>query len=72
MRILLRAGLVLLNAEGAGWHHSSQHASLQDAALELAMLPQLGADLYACALSDLEEQLAKEGAAPDEPFWGAA
>ncbi|PTA68261.1 hypothetical protein [Deinococcus arcticus] len=72
VRILIRAGLVLLHAEGAGWHHSSQHGSLQDAALELAMLPEVGPELYARALSDLERQLERDGQAPDEPYSGAA
>ncbi|MBZ9714279.1 hypothetical protein [Deinococcus multiflagellatus] len=72
VRILIRAGLVLLHAEGAGWQHSSQHHSVQDAALELAMLPEVSAELYASAISDLEQQLARDGHAPDEPYSGAA
>lgn len=58
VRFVIRSGRVGLSAEGQGWQHQSWHDSLEAAALELALLPQLSQRLYEQALHDLSEQQA--------------
>ncbi|BDP42468.1 hypothetical protein DAETH_24370 [Deinococcus aetherius] len=67
VRFLLSAGGVRLIAEGPGWHHDSLHATLEDAATFLAVVPFLGQDLYEQAIGDLERR-----ARVDEQVDGAA
>lgn len=57
VRFLLRGGRVHLIAEGPGWQHSSDHASLDDAALYLALLHQVPQELYETALDNLSRRL---------------
>lgn len=51
------SGRVTLMAEGPGWHHNSEHETLEDAAGFLALLPRVSQRLYMQALDDLERQL---------------
>ncbi|WP_102125179.1 hypothetical protein [Deinococcus planocerae] len=67
VRFLLAPGGVRLIAEGPGWHHDSLHATLEEAATFLAVVPSLGQDLYEQALDDLEHR-----ARVDERMDGAA
>ncbi len=55
-------GAVVLCAEGPGWQHQSEHASLEDAALLLAFLPQVPQALYTASLDDLQRRLHAEAA----------
>ncbi len=72
MRILAASGRVLLEAEGHGWQHRSTHPSLEDAALELALLPRIGAGLYAAALDDIERQVRLTGPVTDDRSYPGA
>lgn len=63
VRFLLAQGRVHLTAEGPGWHHASTHATLEDAATLLALLPELSQELYEEALGDLERRTHLDGAA---------
>ena len=63
VRLLLASGRVHLVAEGPGWHHASTHATLEDAATFLALLPELGQALYEVAVNDLERRAQLDGAA---------
>ena len=63
VRFLLSGSRVRLIAEGPGWHHDSLHATLEDAATFLAVVPQLGQDLYERALDDLGRRVHVDGAA---------
>ncbi|GAA5439554.1 hypothetical protein CBQ26_17715 [Deinococcus indicus] len=72
VRILAVSGRVLLDAEGPGWQHRSAHPSLEDATLELALLPRVGADLYAAALNDIERQLRFTGPVTDDRSYPGA
>ena len=56
VRFLLENGRALLLAEGPGWNHKSYHATLERAALHLALLPQISQALYESALAELERQ----------------
>ncbi|MFC3835187.1 MULTISPECIES: hypothetical protein [Deinococcus] len=57
VRFLIHAGRVSMTAEGPGWHHSSTHATLEDAATFLAAVQHVPGDLYRQALDDLDRQL---------------
>ncbi|OOV15126.1 hypothetical protein [Deinococcus sp. LM3] len=72
VRILAASGRVLLEAEGHGWQHRSAHPSLEDAALELALLPRIGAGLYAAALDDIERQVRLTGPVTDNRSYPGA
>ncbi|GAA5513257.1 hypothetical protein Dcar01_01986 [Deinococcus carri] len=63
VRFLIHAGRVRLVAEGPGWQHDSTHATLEDAATFLAVVPGLPQMLYEQALDDLERQTQWGGAA---------
>ncbi len=63
VRFLISGGRVRLVAEGPGWEHDSLHATLEDAATFLAVVPRLPQGLYEQALSDLERQTQLDGAA---------
>ncbi len=63
VRFLLTSGGVGLLAEGHGWSHQSTHATLQDAATFLAVVPQVSQRLYEAALDELERRLMFENAA---------
>lgn len=63
VRFLLTPSRVHLIAEGPGWHRASTHATLEDAATFLALLPELGQALYEEALGDLERRAPLNGAA---------
>ncbi|MFC4452917.1 hypothetical protein [Deinococcus sonorensis] len=60
VRFLLQNGQVLLSAEGPGWTHQSTHLTLERAALQVALLPQVSQALYESALSELERQAQME------------
>lgn len=57
VRVLVRAGQVVVEAEGPGWRHHSVHPDLADATLELAWLPALSARLYGEVMREIERQL---------------
>jgi hypothetical protein len=63
VRFLLQSGRVRLLAEGLGWHFESTHATLEDAATFLAVVPRLPQSLYEQALNDLERRAQLDGAA---------
>lgn len=63
VRFLTGGGRVRLLAEGPGWQHESIHATLEDAATFLAVVPRLPQSLYEQALDDLERQTQFDGAA---------
>ncbi|GMA14124.1 hypothetical protein GCM10025871_04550 [Deinococcus metallilatus] len=63
VRFLIRGGHVRLVAEGPGWQFESTHATLEDAATFLAVVPGLPQTLYEQALNDLERQTQLDGAA---------
>ena len=63
VRFLLTSGRAELLAEGHGWSHQSSHATLQDAATFLAVVPQVSQALYEAALDELERRLMFENAA---------
>ncbi|MEF2276724.1 hypothetical protein V3W47_00320 [Deinococcus sp. YIM 134068] len=63
VRLLVSPGRVHLVAEGPGWSHASTHATLEDAATFLALLPELGQELYEEAVNDLERRAQLDGAA---------
>lgn len=63
VRFLTGSGRVRLVAEGPGWQHESTHATLEDAATFLAVVPRLPQALYEQALDDLERQPQFDGAA---------
>lgn len=60
VRFLLHSGAVQLVAEGHGWQHTSTHATLQDAATFLAVIPQVSQALYEEALAELDRRTALE------------
>ncbi|GGJ64267.1 hypothetical protein [Deinococcus aquiradiocola] len=59
VRFLIEGGRVLLLAEGQGWNHQSTHATLERAALYLALLPQLSQVLYEEAIAELERTVTR-------------
>ncbi|MEW6420948.1 MAG: hypothetical protein AB1511_04365 [Deinococcota bacterium] len=63
VRFLITGGHVRLVAEGPGWQFESTHATLDDAATFLAVVPGLPQRLYEQALNDLEQQTQLNGAA---------
>ncbi|WP_034388164.1 hypothetical protein [Deinococcus sp. YIM 77859] len=63
VRFLIGAGGVRLVVEGPGWQHGSTHATLEDAATFLAVVPGLSQELYEQALDDLEQRAQLGGAA---------
>jgi len=63
VRFLLAPDRVQLMVEGRGWQHQSTHLSLEEAANFLAVVPRITQQLYEQTLSDLERQIAFEGAA---------
>ncbi|WP_034352877.1 hypothetical protein [Deinococcus phoenicis] len=63
VRFLIQAGRVRLMAEGPGWRQDSTHATLEEAATFLAVVPGLSQTLYEEALNDLERQTQFDGAA---------
>lgn len=60
VRFLLTSGRVQLIAEGHGWSHSSNHATLHDAATFLAVVPEISQTLYEEALTELERRMVFE------------
>ena len=62
VRILTAAGRVRLEVEGPGWQHRSLHDTLEEAALELALLPRVTGDLYVATLNDIERQVRVDAA----------
>lgn len=63
VRVLVRAGQVVVEAEGPGWRHHSVHPDLADATLELAWLPGLGSSLYGEVMDDVARQVQLDGSA---------
>ncbi|ADV66795.1 hypothetical protein [Deinococcus maricopensis] len=54
VRVLIDGASVLLRAETHAWQHDSAHATLEDAALTLALLPEIPQALYEQSLADIE------------------
>ncbi|WP_293909192.1 hypothetical protein [Deinococcus sp.] len=57
IRFLLGSGVVVLVTEGPGWAHTQRFSSLDDAALGLALNPQVPQELYLQALGELCQQI---------------
>ena len=57
IRFLLDGGVVVLVTEGPGWQRTQRFISLDDAALGLALNPQVPQELYLQALGELCHQI---------------
>lgn len=58
VRFLVETGRIILMAEGPGWRHQTAHPTLERAAIQLALIPNISERLYNEALDELQRQSA--------------